>query len=268
LVENFPGFAQGIQGPELMSAMMQQAEHCGATVMYEAAAQIRVEPRPIQVALSDGSMLKTHTLIFATGAKPRDLGVKGEAEYSPPQGSGVTACAVCDGAFYRGKDVCVVGGGDSAMEEATYLAKLCRSVTVIHRREGFRASNTMVARAKANPLIRWELNQVVDEIVGDSKAVSSVRLKDVRSGTLKDLSVAAVFSAIGHMPNTKLLKGLVKLDPEGYIVINEHMQTSESRIFAAGDCHDRRYRQAVTAAALGCMAALAVERFLTQEGLA
>jgi thioredoxin reductase (NADPH) len=165
--------------------------------------------------------------------------------------------------------VVVVGGGDSAMEEATYLAKMCSSVTIIHRREGFRASKVLLERAQANPIINWELNQVVDEILGDAKKkmVTGVRLKDVRNGKTKNLEIAGVFVAIGHIPTTALLKGKVALDEEGYVKANDRQETNVPGFFVAGDCHDRRYRQAITAAGMGCRAALEVERYLTEQGL-
>ena len=269
-IENYPGFRKGIQGPQLMEEMMEQARRCGAELLFENAESIDVKHKPIQIKYGGGQTLQTHTLIFATGAAPRMLGLPGEALYSAPKGSGVTTCAVCDGSFYRKLPVAVVGGGDSAMEEATYLAKMCSSVTVIHRREGFRASQVMQDRARANPVIKWELNQVIDEILGDSKKkiVTGLRLKNVNTGATKEIEVAGLFLAIGHIPTTKLLKGQVDLDEEGYIKIGEHMQTSAKGVFAAGDCHDRRYRQAITDAGMGCRAALEVERYLTEEGLA
>ncbi|HYG78156.1 MAG TPA: thioredoxin-disulfide reductase [Planctomycetota bacterium] len=270
-VENFPGFKKGINGPELMFEMMEQAKHCGAELIYEGAETIDTKSKPIAITYGGGKKLLTHTLIFATGASPRWLGLPGEAQFSPPKGSGVTSCAVCDGSFYRKMPVVVVGGGDSAMEEANYLAKLCSSVTVIHRREEFRASKIMIERAKANPVIKWELNQVVDEILGDTTkklpVVTGVRLKNVKDGSTKTLDVAAVFVAIGHIPTTGILKGQLEMDHEGYIICNDKQETSVPGVFAAGDCHDRRYRQAITAAGMGCKAALEVERYLTTHGI-
>jgi thioredoxin reductase (NADPH) len=269
-VENYPGFRKGILGPVLMEDMMEQAKHCGAKLIFEAAESIDVKSTPISITYGGGKSLLTHTLIFATGAAPRLLGLPGEALYSPPKGSGVTTCAVCDGSFYRKMPVAVVGGGDSAMEEATYLAKLCSSVTLIHRRDGFRASKIMIERARANPVIKWELNQVVDEILGDpkKKLVTGIRLKNVKDDSTKNLDIAGLFIAIGHIPTTGILKGQVEMDEEGYIRVNDKQETSVTGVFAAGDCHDRRYRQAVTAAGMGCKAALEVERYLTHHGLA
>lgn len=269
-VENFPGFKKGILGAELMENMMEQARYCGAEILWESAAKIE-KGRPFAVTTEGGQVFRTHTVIYATGASPRWIGIEGEKIYAPPKGSGVTSCAVCDGAFYKKKPVAVVGGGDSAMEEANYLANICSSVTVIHRREGFRASQVMIDRAKAKPNIKWELNQAVVEILGEEQhkqqVVTGLRLKSTRDGSTKDIKVDALFVAIGHLPATGILKGLVDLDEEGYIKTDEHQQTSLPGFFAAGDCHDRRYRQAVTAAAMGCKAALEVEKYLTHEGL-
>ncbi|MGD0093343.1 MAG: thioredoxin-disulfide reductase [Planctomycetota bacterium] len=272
-VENFPGFRKGVNGPQLMEDMVAQVEFCGGRIVYESAAEIAVKPRPFRITYGDDQKLLTHTLIFATGASPRWLGLPGETQFSPPKGAGVSSCAVCDGSFYRNQPVAVVGGGDSAMEEATYLAKLCSSVTVIHRREGFRASKVMLARARANPVIRWELNQVLDEVLGDLQhkplpVVTGLRLRHATSGVQKEIQVKGLFVAIGHVPTTGILRGQVDLDELGYIKVNDRQETSVPGVFAAGDCHDRRYRQAVTAAGMGCKAALEMERYLTLNGLA
>jgi len=279
-VENFPGFGKGILGPKLMDEMMTQAQHCGAELVWESVVKIEGKAPPYTLHTDGGKVYQTHTVIFATGAAPRFLGSKGELDYQPKQssdaktggGAGVTYCAVCDGAFYRKMPVAVVGGGDSAMEEATYLAKLCSEVTVVHRREGFRASKVMIERAQKTPNIKWALNYVVDEIVGDPNAkpvptVTGMRLKHVQDGSVRELSVKGVFIAIGHIPTTKVLKGVVELDEDGYIKVNEKQETTLKGFYAAGDCHDRRYRQAVTAAGMGCKAALEVERYLTHEGI-
>jgi len=253
-----------------MENMMEQARHCGAEILWESAAKIE-KGKPFTVTTDGGQTFKTHTVIYATGASPRWIGLEGEKTYAPPTGSGVTSCAVCDGSFYKKKPVAVVGGGDSAMEEANYLANLCSSVTLIHRREGLRASQVMIERTKSKPNIKWELNYVVVEILGEVQGkqnlVTGLRLKNTKDGTTKEIQVEALFVAIGHIPATGILKGLVDLDDEGYIVTDEHQQTSLTGLFAAGDCHDRRYRQAVTAAGMGCRAALEVEKYLTHEGL-
>lgn len=269
-VENFPGFKKGILGADLMENMMEQAKHCGAEILWESATKIE-KGKPFTVTTDGGQTFKAHTVIYATGASPRWIGLEGEKVYAPPKGSGVTSCAVCDGSFYKKKPVAVVGGGDSAMEEANYLANICSSVTIVHRREGLRASQVMIDRAKAKANIKWELNQVVVEILGEEQhkqqMVTGLRLKSTKDGSLKDIKVDALFVAIGHIPATEILKGVVDLDEEGYIKTDERQQTGLPGFFAAGDCHDRRYRQAVTAAAMGCKAALEVEKYLTQEGL-
>jgi len=272
-VENFPGFRKGIGGPQLMDEMLAQVEYCGGRIIYESSEEILLKTRPFAVTYGDGQKLIAHTLIFATGASPRWLGLPGETQFSPPKGAGVSSCAVCDGSFYKGKPAAVVGGGDSAMEEATYLAKLCSSVTVVHRREGFRASKVMLSRARANPVIRWELNRVVDEILGDLHhkplpVVTGLRLKHVATGATKEIPVAGLFVAIGHVPTTGILRGQVALDEQGYLKVNDRQETSVPGLYGAGDCHDRRYRQAVTAAGMGCKAALEAERYLTLNGLA
>jgi thioredoxin reductase (NADPH) len=265
-VENFPGFRKGIVGGLLMEEMIEQSKHCGAEIVYESAEKIDTSKKPFTITYGGGKVVQTHTLIFATGAAPRWLGVPGEEQY---KFGGVTACAVCDGGFYRKQPVAVVGGGDSAMEEATYLSKLCSEVTIIHRREEFRASKVMVDRARNTPNIKWELNYAVDEIVGDpkKKTVTGVKIKSTKDGSIKQLNVNALFVAIGHIPTTKVLEGVVKLDQDGYIVCNDAQETSQEAVYAAGDCHDRRYRQAITAAGMGCKAALEVERYLTHHGL-
>lgn len=272
-VENFPGFRKGINGPQLMDEMLAQVEYCGGRIIYESCEELSLKARPFTITYGGGEKLAAHTLIFATGASPRWLGLPGETQFAPPKGAGVSSCAVCDGSFYRGKPVAVVGGGDSAMEEATYLSKLCSSVTVVHRREGFRASKVMVARARSNPVIRWELNRVVTEILGDLHrkplpVVTGLRLKHVASGATNEIQVAALFVAIGHVPTTGILRGQVELDEQGFVKVTDRQETSLSGFFAAGDCHDRRYRQAVTAAGMGCKAALEAERYLTLNGLA
>lgn len=264
-VENYPGFAEGIDGPKLMDAMLAQAKWCGAETEWESAEKIERDGKNFSVAIGGGKVLKTRTIIFATGAAPRFMQVPGELEYQPPKGAGVTYCAVCDGNFYRNMPVAVVGGGDSAMEEAIYLSNLCKEVTIVHRREGLRASKVMVERARGRANIKWELNQVIDEILGDGKKVTGVRLKSTQDGKTKNLELKGVFSAIGHIPTTGVLKGVVDLDEDGYIKADDRQRTSVPGLFAAGDCHDRRYRQAVTAAGMGCKAALEMERYLAEQ---
>ena len=282
-VENYPGFAKGILGPKLMEDMIAQAQHCGAEFAWESVTKI-VKPakhgEPFTVVDSTGKEHRTLTVIFATGAAPRFLGVKGELDYQPKQspdakvggGNGVTYCAVCDGNFYRKMPVIVVGGGDTAMEEANYLAKLCSTVTVVHRREEFKASKVMLERARKTANIKWELNAVVDEVYGEVKGklptVTGAKLKSTKDGSIKDLKIDGVFVAIGHIPTTSVLKGVVDLDEDGYIKTNDRQETSVEGLFAAGDCHDKRYRQAITAAGMGCKAALEVEKYLTHHNLA
>jgi thioredoxin reductase (NADPH) len=273
LVENFPGFKKGIMGPELMMEMMEQAQNCGAKMVYEAADAIDTKSSPISITYGNGQKLLTHTLIFATGAAPRLLGLPGEHTFSPEAGGfGFTTCAVCDGNWFKNMPVAVIGGGDSAMEEATYLAKLCASVTVIHRREVFRASKVMIDRAHANPKIKWELNQTVVDMIGDNKAKSpsltGLVLKSTADGSTKQLDMKGMFVAIGHIPSTGILKGQITMDEENYIIVNDKQETNVPGVYGAGDCHDRRYRQAITAAGMGCKAALEVERYLTHHGLA
>ncbi|MCZ7648497.1 MAG: thioredoxin-disulfide reductase [Planctomycetota bacterium] len=280
LVENYPGFAKGVDGPKLMADMLEQAKWNGAELKWESAAKIEGQAPPYTVTTSAGEVLRAHTVLFCTGAAPRRLGVKGELEYQPRQkpdqkiwGEGVTYCAVCDGNFYRKLPVAVIGGGDSAMEEANYLSNICGEVTLIHRREGFRASTVMLERARSKKNIKWELNQLVDEVLGNEEAqghkrkVTALRLKDARDGSTKELKVDGVFIAVGHIPTTQVLQGVVKLDASGYIEVDDRQHTSREGFFAAGDCHDSRYRQAVTAAGMGCKAALEAERYLAERGL-
>ena len=276
VVENYPGFAKGILGPKLMEDMIAQAQMCGAEFNWESVTKIeppKAHGEPFTITDSADKTFKAHTVIYATGASPRKLGVPGEDPHQPDVGGhGVTYCAVCDGNFFKKMPVAVVGGGDSAMEEAIYLSKMCSEVTVIHRREIFRASKVMIERAKSTKNIKWELNSVVEEIIGEQKhgqpTVTSMRLKNTKDNVVKTVKLDGVFVAIGHIPTTEVLKGVVELDAEGYIKCNESQETNVKGLFAAGDCHDRRYRQAVTAAGMGCKAALEAERYLTHEGLA
>ncbi len=266
-IENFPGFPEPQAGMQLMENMQRQAERVGTKIVLDEVKSLDLGRRPFSATVSSGDEYRARSIIFATGAKPRMLGVPGEKEFL---GRGLSTCAVCDGAFYRGKEVAVVGGGDSAMEEAGYLAKICRKVTVIHRRSEFRASKIMIERVRAMPNVEWELDSAVTAIIGDNarRVVTAVVVKNLKTGAEKKISVAGIFLAIGHTPETSLVKGQVALDEEGYIVVNERQETSVPGFFAAGDCHDRRWRQAVTAAAFGCSAALEAERYLTREGLA
>ncbi|HXP89132.1 MAG TPA: thioredoxin-disulfide reductase [Bryobacteraceae bacterium] len=270
-VENFPGFPDGVQGPDLVENMKKQAERFDAEYMWgtveeaDLAASAR-EGRPFRVNIH-GEWLETRTLIIATGASARWLGLPNEHKLI---GHGVSSCATCDGAFYREKKIMVVGGGDSAMEEANFLTRFGSEVTLVHRREQFRASKIMLDRARSNPKIKFLLNTVVEDIydVGQGH-VTGVKLRDASSGSngrVWDQEVDGFFLAIGHIPNTKPFVGQIDLDPDGYIVSHGGARTNIPGVFHAGDVQDRVYRQAVTAAGMGCMAALEAERFLEAAG--
>ncbi|HEY8393749.1 MAG TPA: thioredoxin-disulfide reductase [Thermaerobacter sp.] len=258
-VENFPGFPDGILGPELMDRMRKQAERAGATFVDGDVTEVDFRRRPFRVQVGQRT-LEADAVIIATGASARWLGVPGEKRL---MGRGVSSCATCDGAFFRDQDVVVVGGGDTAMEEALYLARICNSVTVIHRRDRLRASKIMQQRAFANEKISFIWDSVVEEILGEEK-VEGVRIRNVKTGETRELACAAVFVAIGHKPNTEFLRGQLELDEKGYVVA-DGPRTSVPGVFVAGDVRDYRYRQAITAAAEGCKAAMEAAWFL--EGL-
>lgn len=262
-VENFPGFPDGIMGPDLMDNMRRQAEKYGADIIQDDAVSIsRDEASGITtVVLDGGERHDARALIIATGSDYRKLGVPGEAEYG---GKGVSYCATCDGFFFRGKPIVVVGGGDSAFEEADFLSRFGSSVTLIHRRSTFRASHIMVERARSNPKIDFILNAVVQEIRGDDDGVREVEVRDTATGKSSTISANGVFVAIGHTPTTGFLNGLVRTDKAGYIdVEGASTRTSMPGIFAAGDCVDSVYRQAISAAGMGCRAALDAQAYLT-----
>ena len=264
-VENFPGFPEGIQGPELMERMLRQAERFGTRIVYEKVEKVDFSERPFRVWTQSGEY-RSHSVIVATGARPRMLGLESEKALL---GHGVSYCAVCDGAFYKDMEVCVVGGGDSAMEEALHLTHHAKKVTVIHRRDKLRASKIMQERAFANPKITFVWDSVVDEILDVSqKKVTGVIVKNVKTGEKKEINCDGLFIAIGHIPNTEIFKDQLELDDLGYIKVHDHVKTSVEGVFAAGDVHDRKYRQAITASAFGCMAALEAERYLSEKGLA
>ncbi len=262
-IENFPGFPEPIGGFELMDRMRRQAERLGVRFIQDEAESVALgsaagDVHRIRLAFT-GDALETRALIIATGASARYLGLPSEEAL---KGHGVSGCATCDGAFFKGRDVAVVGGGDTALADALYLARLCRNVTLVHRRDAFRAAKSTVDRALATPNITVKWNAVVDEVRDVSaKTVTGVRLRDVRTGELSVLSIDGLFVAIGHTPNTALFKGLVDLDPAGYVVA-DHGCTKVPGVFAAGDVQDSRYRQAVAAAGSGCVAALEAERYI------
>ncbi|MDX2176690.1 MAG: thioredoxin-disulfide reductase [Candidatus Sumerlaeia bacterium] len=267
-VENFPGFPEGVLGGKLMEDMDAQARKYGAEIEYELVERIEFDARPFTLH-AGGKAYRAQTVIIATGASPRLLGVPGEQTY---WNHGVHTCAVCDGGFYKGKDVVVVGGGDSAMEEASYLTKLANKVYVVHRRGELRASKIMADRALANPKIEFVWDSAVDEVLGEKAGnfnkANRVRVKNLKSGETREIAASAMFIAIGHVPNTKFLGGALATDEEGYLKVDHHQQTSIEGVFAAGDVHDRNFRQAITAAGMGCASALEAERYLTRMGLA
>lgn len=257
-VENYPGFAEGIQGPDLMEQMRSQAERFGADLRMADVDSVELAGE-VKIVRSGGEEFRARSVILAMGAAPRYLGVPGEAELL---GRGVSSCATCDGFFFRDQDIAVVGGGDSAMEEATFLTRFARSVTVIHRRDEFRASRIMVERATANPKIRFEMNKTVSRVLGEDK-VTGLELVDTGTGETSTLDVTGMFVAIGHDPRSAMLAGQVDLDEAGYVrVAAPSTRTSAEGVFAAGDLVDSRYQQAVTAAGTGCTAALDAEHHL------
>ena len=261
-VENFPGFPEGIMGPELVDNMKKQAQRFGATFKPGEVSKVDLSGRPFKVWIGE-DMVETKTLIVASGASARWLGIDSEQKLI---GHGVSSCATCDGFFFRGQPVSVIGGGDSAMEEATFLTKFASEVAIIHRREDFRASKIMLDRAQANEKIKWITNATVTEVSDPAeKAVSSLRLKNTVDGTEWDHKTNALFLAIGHIPNTKVFGDQLDLDSQGYIVSHGGARTNVQGVFHAGDVQDKVYRQAITASGAGCMAAIEAERFLEAE---
>ena len=260
-VENYPGYPDGVMGPEMMAEFRRQAERFGADFVTDDVTRVDFSEQPFRVWVENDEY-RAKTVVVATGASARWLGLPGEQHY---QGRGVSACATCDGAFFKGKELIVVGGGDTAMEEATFLTRFATKVTLVHRRDEFRASQIMVDRARANDKIEFVTNAVVDEILGDGK-VESVRLRYVTTDETWETKVDGVFVAIGHDPNTKLFLDQLDHDDAGYLVTKPGTtDTNVPGVFAAGDVQDHTYRQAVTAAGSGCMAALDAERFLAAE---
>lgn len=263
LVENFPGFPEGINGPDLVENMKKQAQNFGAEYIHGSVIEADLSKRPFRLNV-EGEWLETRTLIIASGASARWLGLESEQKLI---GHGVSSCATCDGFFYRDKQIMVVGGGDSAMEEATFLTRFGREVALVHRRDEFRASKIMLDRARANPKIRFLLNTVVEDVYDIEKGyVTAVKLRNVQTGELSEREVDGLFVAIGHIPNTAAFKGQIELDEDGYIKSRGNARTSVTGVFHAGDVEDRVYRQAITASGAGCMAAMEAERFLESEG--
>ena len=266
-VENFPGFAHGIQGQELMAVMREQAERQGTSFITSDVQKVDFSQRPFSVWVGEGEDIlhRTKTVIIATGARANYLGLPNEQAL---KNRGVSACAVCDGALFRNQDVAVVGGGDTAMEEAVYLAGLCRSVTLLHRRDEFRASKSMQQRVEGNPKIRILRSHAVTDVLDVAQgSVSAIEVKNLKTQQAERINVNALFVAIGHTPMTDLFRGQVDLQPNGYIKVEPgSTRTNVPGVFAAGDCADWVYRQAVTAAGTGCMAALDAERWLSAGG--
>jgi thioredoxin reductase (NADPH) len=262
-VENYPGFPEGIMGPELVENMKKQAQRFGAQYIAGDVTKADLSKRPFTLQVGDET-IETKTLIIASGASARWLGLESEKKLI---GHGVSSCATCDGFFFRDKPVTVIGGGDSAMEESTFLTKFASEVTLVHRRDEFRASKIMLDRARKNDKIKWVTNATVDEVYDVSKGeVTGVRMRDLRDGRTWDHKTDALFLAIGHIPNTKVFQGQIELDKDGYIISKGGARTNVEGVFHAGDVQDRVYRQAVTASGMGCMAAIEAERFLEAHG--
>ena len=258
-VDNYPGFPDGINGPELVMDMHKQAERFGTEFISDVVTSVDLSKRPFVVRIGDVSY-KSKTLIISTGASAKWLGIESEKKL---MGSGVSGCATCDGFFFKGKEVVVAGGGDTAVEEALFLTKFATKVSIIHRRDQLRASKIMQEKVLKNEKISFIWDSVVDKILGEDVGhVTGVRIKNVKSGSITDFHCNGVFIAIGHTPNTKIFEGLLELDEKGYIILKQRTYTSVEGVFAAGDVADPVYRQAVTAAGMGCMAAIDAERFL------
>jgi thioredoxin reductase (NADPH) len=261
-VENFPGFPEPVTGPDLMERMQKQVQRLGVKIVNEYVTKVDLSRRPFHVETSEGTTADAESLIVATGANAKWLGIPSEKAL---MGHGVSACATCDGFFFKGKEVLVVGGGDTAMEEANFLTKFASKVTVIHRRDTLRASKIMQDRAKKNPKISFVWDSAIDEVTGNGH-VDGAKLKNLKTGAITPVKCDGVFVAIGHTPTTAFLNGQLKTNEAGYIVADDRTRTSVEGVFAAGDVMDDRYRQAVTAAGNGCKAALEAERWLADQG--
>ncbi|MCZ7601818.1 MAG: thioredoxin-disulfide reductase [Melioribacteraceae bacterium] len=267
-VENFPGFEHGIQGPELMDVMRKQAQRFGAKPFFKQVTKVDFSKRPFTIE-ADKETYTADAVIISTGATAKWLGIPSEEKY---MGYGVSACATCDGFFFKNQKIIVIGGGDSAMEEANYLTKFASEVLIVHRREEFRASKIMLERAEKNPKIKFILNKTVKEILGEEengrKKVTGALLEDTRDGSTEKVDVDGIFLAIGHKPNTELFKGQLEMDETGYLIVKgSSTYTNVDGVFAAGDVADHVYRQAVTAAGMGCRAAIDAERWLAEQGI-
>ncbi|KAF6244622.1 thioredoxin-disulfide reductase [Nitrosopumilus sp. b2] len=259
-VENYPGFENGIMGPDLMIEMRKQSQRMGTTIIDDEAVDVDFRRKPLKV-LTASEEYEGRAVIIATGANPRKLGLEGEETFG---GKGVSYCATCDGPFFRNQELVVVGGGDSAIEEATFLTKFATTVHLVHRRDKLRASKVMQERAFNNEKIKFHWDSAVIDIKGNEKMQQAV-LKNLKTNEESTLDVGGLFVAIGHVPNTKLFKNQIDLDDEGYVVLKDKTHTNVEGVFAAGDVHDRSYRQAITAAGFGCMAAIDVDKYLTES---
>lgn len=259
-VENYPGFPSGIFGPELMMNMRQQAERFGSVIVDDEVISVDFKAKPFSIT-THSETYSAEAVIICTGASPRKLGISAEQQFG---GRGVSYCATCDGPFFKGEDIVVVGGGDTAMEEATFLTKFGKSVKVVHRRDSLKASKILQEKALENPKIEFIWNNAVSDIKGGSK-VSSVLIKDIKTGRERSISAGGIFVAIGHEPNTLIFRDQIELDDKGYIRLKNNTRTNVEGVFAAGDVHDHRYRQAITAAGFGCMAAIDAERWLSER---
>ena len=259
-VENYPGFEQGIMGPDLMLTMRKQTERMGTEILDDEVTSVDFKNNPLKISTASNTF-EANSVIVCTGANPRKIGLDGEQTFA---GKGVSYCATCDGAFFKNQELIVVGGGDSAMEEATFLTKFASTVHIVHRRDEFRASKIMQERALANEKIKVHFNYTVEDIQGDQK-FQKVILKNVKNDESVTLEAAGLFVAIGHEPNSKILEGQVELDTNGYVVLKNNTETSIPGVFCAGDVHDHRYRQAVTAAGFGCMAAIDADKYLAER---